>query len=106
MKRRTKQQKEADERAALRRRVLDMAFGAFGWYSGAESIDPTAADHAGMFGAMSPDALGRWIGAVAVHLIKADRDGKSPYLLLPHCIDKWDSLEGIVDALYNQGIRA
>jgi hypothetical protein len=61
MKRKTKQ-REIEERSALRRRVLDMAFGAFGSYS--NGLDPDSADHMGMFGAMCPDSLGRWIGAV------------------------------------------
>jgi hypothetical protein len=114
-KRITKQQREANEKAALRRRVLDMAFGAFGGYSNALEIDPNYEGHLGMFGSMSPDAIGRWIGAVSVHLITPayeraasdeNRSCGQCYLLEPHCLQYWDDLDGIVEALYNVGVRA
>lgn len=103
--RKTKQQREAGEKAALRRRVLDMAFGAFGGYSNATDIDPSQnPEHSGMFYQMNPEAIGRWIGAVAEHLMPDVTEPK--YLLKPHCLEKWDSLDGIVDALYGMGVRA
>lgn len=86
--------------------MLDMAFGAFGWYIGAEDIDPDAESHSGMFGVLSPEALGRWIGAVARHLLHADPEDTLHYLLKPHCLAHWDSLDEIVDMLFVHGVRA
>lgn len=103
MKRKTKQQRETEEKAALRRRVLDMAFGAFGSFSA--GIDPDSTDHMGMFGSMDAESLGRWIGAVKANLIPENKEVEC-YLLQPHCLAKWDSLDAIVDALYGMGVRA
>lgn len=103
-KRRSKQQKEADEKAALRRRVLDMAFGSFGDYRGAADIDSNSDEHKGMFYSMSPDSLGRWIGAVKVHLIVDNKP--AAYLLEPRMLEHWDSLNDIVERLYGCGVRA
>jgi hypothetical protein len=59
----------------------------------------------GMFGAMDPDSLGRWMGAVKARLIPGNKEVDC-YLLQPHCLGKWDSLDSIVDALYGMGVRA
>jgi len=97
-----KQQKIDAEKAALRRRVLDMAFGAFGDFIGADHVDPSNLEHLGMFGALSPDALGLWIGAVQLHLMK----DKCDHLKRPHCLKTWDSLDELVDAMHRGGVRA
>jgi len=96
----------ADEKAAIRRRVLDMAFGAFGWCVGAEEIDPDHPDHSGMFAQLSPECIGRWMGAVAIRLMRSNREGDLHYLLKPHCIHEWDDINEIVDSLHAAGVRA
>lgn len=106
MKQNKKQIREEAEKAALRRRILDMAFGAFGYYVGAEDIDPASVEHTGMFSVLSPDALSRWMGAVAIHLIGQQRDGVPHTYLKPHSLADWDDLNGLVEKLYLHGVRA
>jgi hypothetical protein len=96
VKKRTKQQREEAEKAALRKRLRDMASGAYG------DLSPLAwddeGDFTGMAAEMGLDAFGRWLGAIG-------RDFGGHYVE-PSYLHHFDYLSTATDFLYDAGIRA
>ena len=89
-KRKTKAQREADQRAALTRRVLDIAAGAEG------GEVPLCADDF----MVSAVFLSRFITALKQVFDLAE------YFYLPQNIDEYDNVESTVEFLFRNGVRA
>lgn len=99
MKRKTKQQKISQEKAALKQRLADMARGAYG---GNQPLDFDADTFGVMSGEMGLDAFGRWLVAIGKYLLGE----KHQYLIELWNLAHFDSLDGAVDFLHEHGVRA
>jgi hypothetical protein len=95
----SKAEREAAEKAAIRRRLKDMAIGAYGGYS---QPDWEAEDFVGMANEMGLDAFGRWVGAIRVAWIEKDREWVTDYQNLEH----FDTLDKATEFLWENGVRA
>lgn len=97
----TKKQREAEGKDALRKRILDIAAGAFGGELGPEEgieIQDVTAE---------PVALCRFIGAIeGVFGQQISKDGEQSILSLYWNIEEYADLESTVDFLWRHGVRA
>lgn len=89
-KRKTKAQREAEQKAALRQRVADIAIGAAGYNFDDESEFATA------------EFLERFVPALRVCF---GTDGND-YLWSAHCLGKWNDIDSSTQALWENGVRA
>jgi hypothetical protein len=96
----TKAQREEAEKAALRKRLTDIAFGAMGTY-GALGWD-NEDDFAGMASEMGLEQFKQWIGGIRQALLN---DGTS-WLADIGALHHYDYLSKATDWLYDSGIRA
>lgn len=107
MKRKTKAQREAEEMAALRRRLLDMLRGAHGGYNaileGDEDVETPM-----MLGI---ETFGRWLGGIRqTWLLPKDASCNEPGLrewnMEPISLHRFDTVETATEYLYELGVRA
>lgn len=89
-KRKTKAQREAIQKAALRRRVADIAIGAAGYDFDSPDEFATA------------EFLERFVCAMKVCF----GNDRNEYLWKPHCLGKWENIDSAADALWENGVRA
>ena len=90
VKRQTKAQREAAQKAALRRRVADIAIGAAGYNFDDPDEFATA------------EFLERFVCALEV----AFGNEHNQYLWKPHCLSRWDNIDSSTEALWDHGVRA
>ncbi len=96
--------KEKAERAALRQRLLDMMYGAFGGYEPAnfEGAPDNEDEPTSLPGELGLDAWCRWVGAINMCLLTKNHR----YLTKPHLLEKFEGLDMATNFLYEHGVRA
>lgn len=107
MKRATKAQQEARQRAALRHRVLDMIRGANGDYA----LPDIGEDGGGLGAQMGLEAFGRFLGAIryAWNMSSTRENGAGKiqdFRFNPGNLESFDSVGSIVEMLWECGVRA
>lgn len=93
-----KQKKEKDEKEKLRRRLVDILYGAHGDY--AWDADPYETDY--FLGMESFETIGNYLGVIKQLLIPKDKE----WLMQFHSIEHFTTIDSAVDYLYKHGIRA
>lgn len=91
MKRKTKSQKEAEAKAALRRRIHDFYAGA----CGNEDVEDES-----FFLTLEPAS--RLLPALRRHF---ESDGRG-YMWEPHCLENFENVDRATDFLFKHGVRA
>lgn len=96
-KRKTKQQREAEQKEALRQRICDIVSGACG-----RDMSDSELEYVDL------DNLGRVVGALTARLCEHDEGGE---LVCKHFQAHWNmehywSVDTILDYYWNHGIRA
>jgi hypothetical protein len=98
MKRRTKEQRQAEAKAALWRRVHDIACGAAGYQFHAEGEFATA------------EFLSRFIPALKAQFgyeEKIDQGTRSNHFLFqPHNLQRYDNIDSTTEFLFDNDVRA
>jgi len=104
-KRPTKAQRIADEKAALRRRVLDIALGVYG---GTSATDPNSEYFPGFACDMGIEDFGKFVAAMKREWSapKSEAGWIAEFFFEPRMMHRFDTLDGAVDTLYQQGVRA
>jgi hypothetical protein len=95
-----RRKKTDDGKARLRKRLKDLAYGAYGPYN---YIDFDAEDIGGMAGELGLDGFARWLGAIKNALLQ-DADNPDQYIA-PINLDQFDTMEKATDYLWERGIR-
>lgn len=95
-KRKTKIEREAEEKKKLHARLMDFVIGANGGCS------PEDIDGKTQLGSLEVAAFGRFLRCIDLQLLSVNRE----YLIKPHNFSKFDTLESAVDFLFDHGIRA
>lgn len=102
MKRKTKQEREREEKAALRQRLWDMALGACGAYTGTmddmEELNCTPYSSLEHFGA--------FLAAVKRAFERSDEGYRNSHLFESHCWRHWNDFDNLTNHLYRGGVRA
>jgi hypothetical protein len=88
-KRQTKEQREIQQKSALRRRIADIATGAAGYEFDQETEWASA------------EFLSRFVCALQV-LFGTE---KNEYLWKPHCLNYWENIDSATNALWEHGVR-
>lgn len=88
-KRKTKAQREAAQKAALRQRVRDIATGAAGYEFDSDDEFATA------------DFLSRFVAALQITF----GNEQNGFLWKPHCLGGWDNIDAATEQLWAHGIR-
>jgi hypothetical protein len=96
----TKERREADGKARLRRRLADLALGAYGGY---QALDFDGESFAGMAPEMGMEAFGRWIGGIEHALLTEDRHKD---LTAARYLEHYDTLDTATEMLWRHGVRA
>ena len=102
-KRRTKAQREADEKAALRQRIRDIATGA----AGCEPDEESGLDLVSELGA---EGMSRFLPALRevfeLWSLESGEGHQRAWLLGPHTLHNYENLDKLTDLFYEEGIRA
>lgn len=94
-KRKTKAEREEEQRAALRLRLGDMM-------AGAQGEDPDSEDFCTLFLANYPCVL----EAVKIRLMTPEFWDTNTYLTAAYSADEFETVEKLTDFLYRNGVRA
>lgn len=94
-----KQQREAQQKQALRQRLEDLASGAYGYYA---PLDWHNEEFTGMAGEMGLDAFARWLGAIKVSLLKEHQE----WLVSMSDLENFDTINKATEWLWDGGVRA
>lgn len=106
-KRKTKAQiREEQEKAALWQRVYDIACGATGGYFYRDAEEPIGAWE--IVATLDTEAFGRFVNALKLVFALDDSvDGHHrSFMVEPHCLHRFATIDSATEFLYTMGIRA
>jgi len=109
MKRKTKEQRESEEKAALKRRLLDMLRGAHGGYQAI--LDGDVDDEVETPSTLGLETFARWLGAIQqTWMLPRDADCNIPGLrewdMQPTVLHKFSTVDSAAEYLHYRGARA
>lgn len=94
MKRKTKEQREAEAKIALRRRVCDIACGAAGYQFDTDGEFATA------------EFLSRFVSALRAQFEVTDRNSTNDHLFTVANLSHYNDIDTATDFLFRYGVRA
>jgi hypothetical protein len=99
--RRTKADREAAIKAALRKRLIDMMQGAHGPHE----LNPDTTDCPGVSAELGIEVFARYIGAIRMSFFSGAGREKQLWQTDLASLHHYDTLDGAVDYLYGIGVR-